>query len=117
MFSIANAVKIAVMQVGVIVIGVLAAATAYRSSNIGQGIIPLITIVATNFGGLLLVIPIAWIIGALQIRRADGISDDAKKLAFLSGVAILILLAIFFAYAAIMPWLHFNFFTTVASEE
>jgi hypothetical protein len=53
-----------------------------------------------------LVIPLAWLVLALLVRRSLVISDEVKVLVFGLGIAVLIALAGFVIYADVSPFLH-----------
>lgn len=105
MSSIRNTVVVALMQVGVIVAGVLAAGICHRvwiASNMPE---PSLVALLYNHGVAGLLIPLAWVTGAAVLQTRSNVSDDARILMFWLGVLVLIALIIFTAYADISPWL------------
>lgn len=104
MFPIRNAVLVALMQIAVIVIGVLATHVSQKiwSESIFR---PFPTVFIGEFGVFCLGLPLVWIITALHIRQQEKFSDDLKGLVFYGGVLLLILLAAFFGYGVIKPWI------------
>jgi hypothetical protein len=104
MFSIKNAVYVAIMQVGVIVVGVLAAGLCEKV-RVGMGArLPPAYTIFLNHTAPFLVIPLLWIAVVLWIRSRPKLSDDLKNLAFWSGVFVLITLVFFVFYADVTPW-------------
>jgi len=105
MASIRNAVIVAILQVGVIVAGVLAAGLCYRawmSSNMPPP--PLITLLYDH-GVAGLAIPLAWVTGAAILHTRSSVSDDVRTLMFWLGVLVLVALTIFALYTDVSPWL------------
>jgi hypothetical protein len=106
MFSIYNAILVAVMQVGVIVAGVLASGLWHRASiNNGLAMPPAAGLLY-RYGVAGFLIPLAWLIFALVVRRSRAVSDDMKSLAFGLGIAVLIALGVFVIYADVVPVFH-----------
>ena len=106
MFTIRNAVYVALMQIWVVVIGVLAGGLCVKAWTAMAAPLPLPVAFLENCYYLLLLIPVLWLIAALLIRNAPGISDDAKSLAFVAGLVLLMALGAFVLYADISPWMH-----------
>ena len=103
MFSILNAARLAVMQVGVIVFGVLASGL-WRRASTSEGIaMPQPAGLLYNYGVAGLLIPLVWLTFALLVRRSPAVSDGVKLLAFWLGIAVLIGLAVFVLYANVFP--------------
>jgi len=103
MFTIRNAVLVAVMQVGVIVAGVLASGFWFKFSTSSNMQMPFQASLLFNYGIAGFVIPFSWLIFALLLRARPGLSDEIKGLAFGFGVLILIGLAFFVLYADVSP--------------
>ncbi|HEY3760672.1 MAG TPA: hypothetical protein VGN23_02890 [Verrucomicrobiae bacterium] len=112
MFTIYNATLVTVMQVGVIVIGVLASGLWHRFAATSNTAMPFLAGLLYTYGVFSLLIPIAWLLSALLLRRNPSISDEAKGLAFGSGVLLLITLAAFVTYANISPLFHMTWTTS-----
>jgi hypothetical protein len=106
MFSIKNAVYVAIMQVGVIVVGVLAAGLCYKAQTDMGVRFPNAFMLLLNHTVIFLAIPLVWITAVLWLRSRPEASDDAKNLAFWSGVLLIIALAIFAFYADVTPWVN-----------
>src|SRR5438045_1195670 len=116
MFSVKNAAYVAIMQVWVIVMGVLASGLWYNfspSSNM-QMPFPAALLYDYGIGGFL--IPLTWIACALTIRNRSEISDDVKRLAFWFGVLVLVALAVFVVYANVSPFFHIMWRLNVDGE-
>ena len=108
MFSIKNAVYVAIMQVGVIVVGVLAAGLSYKAwTDMGMAL-PTPIAMLINHTLLFLAIPLVWITFALLVRSRPEASDDVKNLAFWSGVFLLIALVVFVFHADVTPWFNID---------
>jgi len=108
MFTIRNTVIVALMQVGIIVAGVLAAGLCHRLWTVNGMPMPLPAAILYNYGVLWFAIPLGWSVIALVLRDRPGISDDVKSLVFLIGVLLVLLLGLFVIYADITPWLRFG---------
>lgn len=107
MFTIRNAVLIALMQIGVIVAGVLAAGVCNKWwASMGGGGLPLPMLILMNYGVIALAIPVVWIVLVLQLRNRSEASEDVKDFAFLSGIILLVAFCIFVGYAVLTPWLQ-----------
>jgi len=109
MFSIRNTVILALMQIGVIVAGVLAAGLCHKLWAGGGGGLPLPTAILYDYGVWWFSIPIAWFIMALVPHGWPEISDDVRNLAFLSGILVLLALIVFILDADIAPWLRMDY--------
>ena len=106
MFSIYNATLVALMQVGVIVAGVLASGLWHRAS-ISNGVpMPPTAALLYSYGEAGFIIPFAWFIPALLLRRSPSVSDGVKSLAFVLGIVVLIGLVAFVIYADVLPVFH-----------
>jgi hypothetical protein len=106
MFSILNLARLAVMQVGVIVVGVLASGLWHRLSISNGMAMPLPAGLLYNYGVAGLLIPLAWLLVALLLRRSSAIPDGVKALAFILGIAMLLGLVVFVIYADVFPVFH-----------
>jgi hypothetical protein len=103
MFSIKNAAYVAIMQLGVIVAGVLAAGLWWKVPNETTLLLPIQTAMLANHTLIFLSIPLVWIIFTMLVASRPEVSDDVKNLAFWSGVLLLIGLVIFVIYADTAP--------------
>ncbi len=107
MFTIRNAVLVALMQIGVIVAGVLAAAVDNKWwTSMGALALPPPTSILMNYGVAALAMPAVWIIIVLLLRGRPNVSDDVKAFAFFSGTILLLTLGVFVGYAVLTPWFH-----------
>lgn len=106
MFSVSNAVLVALAQVGIVVIGILFAGASQKIWT-DKGIpITSVTLFFLDFGFLFLAIPLGWISVAMVVRQRRSASDDVKYLAFWSGTALIVSLTVFELYAIFSPWLR-----------
>lgn len=115
MFSIKNAVYVAIMQVGVIVVGVLAAGLCYKAQTDMGVRFPTAYMLLLNHTITFLAIPLVWITVVLWIRSRPEATEDVKNLAFWSGVLLIIALPIFVFYADVTPW--FNIMWNMTGDE
>ena len=109
MASIRNTVIVAILQVGVIVAGVLAAGVCHRvwvSSNLP---LPPLVALLYNYGVAGLIIPLAWVTGAATLHTRSGVSDDVRTLMFWLGILVVIALTVFALYADVPPWLMYMY--------
>lgn len=104
MFTVRNTVILAIMQVGVIVAGTLAAGLSHRLFAGTHIPLPWPAALLYSYGILGFSIPLSWAMIALLVERRTKFSDDLKSLVFVSGIAILISLVFFVIYADITPW-------------
>jgi hypothetical protein len=104
-----NAIRLALLQVSVIVFAVLTSAACLRL--IENSIIPLsptVTIFMTQHGYLLLLLPLGWTWLMVHRRSRDAGSNTERPGVFLAGVLLLVGLC-WLAVAAIMePWQILN---------
>jgi hypothetical protein len=106
MFTVRNAVLVALMQVGVIVAGVLAAGTSRRAwLAVNSSPVPDSVSQVLSYGPPALVIPLIWIVFVLLLRQRPEVSDDARTLAFYSGILIVVVLGVALGGAVLHPWL------------
>lgn len=103
MVSIRNIVMLAIMQVGVIVAGVLAAGVCYRMSVSDGMMMPILTLMLYRLSVTVLLLPLAWVTGAAMIQLRTSVSDNIKILMFWAGILLLIALAIFVFCADVPP--------------
>ena len=107
MSSIRNTVVVALLQVGVIVVAVLAAGLCHRVWATSGLALPAPVALLYSYGVAGLLIPLSWAAGAAALQIRSGVSEDLRVLTFWLGVLILIALAIFVLYADVSPWLTF----------
>lgn len=106
MSSIRNIVVVAIMQVGVIVAGVLAAGICHKVWEIHGMVMPGPVAMVYWHGFMGFLIPAIWGTGTVALYLRANISDEIKALAFWFGVLILIVSAAFIVYADATPWLN-----------
>lgn len=106
MFSVRNAVVVAVMQIGVIVAGVLAAGLWCHAAAIGNVNIPFPTLYLFSYGMCGFLIPLIWGSSAAFLIHHQKISDELKSLTFWLGVLILFAMIAFVLYADVSPFFH-----------
>ena len=111
MFTIQNAVIVALLQAGVIVVGVLATGVTLKfwGESLPGEQVPIFAALLADYGFLALSIPLVWITLVMRLRRRTDISEDAKALAFWSGVVLLIALIVLIGYGTVRPWLNLDF--------
>lgn len=106
MYSIRNAVRVAMMQVAVIVAGVLASGLWHRAAIAEGVIIPASTVFLFNFGVIGFAIPLIWCSCSLVLAGNPSVSEEARSLMFWFGVLLLSALVCFVLYADISPFFH-----------
>lgn len=107
MASIRNTVVVAILQVGVVVAGVLAAGVCHRVWTSHDWAPPALVALLCHYGIAGLLIPMAWAAGAIVLQTRAGVSEDVRVLTFWLGVLALMVLVVFAAYADVSPWLVF----------
>jgi hypothetical protein len=95
MISIRNIVLLALMQAGVIVIGVLATGLCHRVYTSNGMEMPAYVAMLYDYGVMGLLIPLFWVAGTVALHLRTAVSDDIKELIFWTGVFILMALVIF----------------------
>ncbi len=109
LFTISNAVMVALLQLGVVLFGIMAAGLGGKVAQEGGLAVPAATAFIIRYGLTLLGLPLFWIFMALRLRRNPQVSDSKKGLAFLSGFLLLAGLLIFIFCAAVRPTWHLVF--------
>ena len=106
-FTLRNTAILGLTQVGVVVVGVLAAGACHKwYTTVGLTPYPLTALVA-EYGSLALAVPVAWAALAVHVlRREDENADEWKFYTVFAGVAVLVLFVVGTGYAAAMPWLR-----------
>ena len=107
MFSKRSAIRIALIQVGVVLAGILAASVGDHAARGRVGFVPDSTAFLARFGFLLIALPLAWLMTVLRLRKNAAWAAWAhvqKILALGSGIALIVGLTLFSAYAAGKPW-------------
>jgi hypothetical protein len=105
-FTKRNTVLVALAQVGVVVVGVLAAGAAHKWHATFNVTPPRSTTFLAEYGFLALVLPVAWAWAALRIQQWVVDEDVPRVVAFFSGFVVLGLLLLGVGYAAVLPLLH-----------
>jgi hypothetical protein len=116
MFTVRNTVRVAIMQVGVLVAGILASGLCHRLAAVNGISLSWPPVLLYNYGILGLAIPLIWTALALILHRRSEISDELKALVFLSGILLLVAFAAFVLYADVSPWFHFMWRQPVGDE-
>ena len=106
MVTIRNTVVVAIMQVGVIVAGVLAAGICHRMSVSNNTAMPFLALALYSYGVVGLLIPLAWVTGAVVLQLRANFSDSITVLMFWLGILLLIALTVFVFYADVPPLLR-----------
>jgi CDP-diglyceride synthetase len=101
-----NFVLLAVMQVGVVVMGILAAGTTGKVLSSANAFPSEWTTRFVDFGILLLVLPPLWIWAVMKLHQSPNCSDRRRRLAFLSGVLLLGMLLYLNWVTSIRPFLQ-----------
>jgi len=101
MYSFRNTVIVAVMQIGVIVAGVLAAGLWHKAWS-GMAM-PFPASILYSYGIAGFSIPWFWSFLTLILFRRPEVSDETKELMFWSGVLVLLSLVVFVLYADVTP--------------
>lgn len=104
MISIRNIVLLALMQAGVIVMGVLATGLCHHLYAGNDMAMPGPVAMLYNYGVMALLIPLAWVTGTVALHLREAVSDDVKALMFWVGIFILIALVVFVVNADVSPW-------------
>ena len=100
-----NITYLGLTQVGVIVAAVLGAGAADKTYTMANLTPPRLTVLAAEYGFLLIALPVAWITAALVVQSRQDREDDPELLTYLSGwfvLAILLVLAFQSAAAPIL---------------
>jgi hypothetical protein len=93
-FTINNAVVVAVLQVGVVVAGCLGAALSFRLTAAQGGLVRLPTLLLLHYWFAFMAMPLLWISTALALRRRGDVSMNAKAMIFWLGVFLLAALVV-----------------------
>lgn len=93
-FTARNTVILALFQEGVITLGVLAAGLAFKSYSLSGLPVPASTSIATDYGWVLLILPLVWVIFAYRTLERPDSTPRARFVAVTSGVAFLGLLLV-----------------------
>ena len=95
-FTTRNTVILGLVQVGIIVLGVLAAGTVCKWHTTFNMTRPLAaTIYFADYGFLVLALPLAWVTMALLMQRQKANTEEANSLlAFSSGIVVLLLVTL-----------------------
>jgi hypothetical protein len=104
-FTVRNTVILALVQVGVITTGVLAAGATRKWYTSFRMSLPQTTIWLAEYGWLAMVLPLLWVTVALVILNDKGSSDERRLGAVFGGVALLIFLLAAVFFYAVLTWL------------
>ncbi len=91
MFTIKNAILVALSQVGTVVYCTLISGVLYRFHGGASEVerMPSITVWMVQNGYFLLVFPIAWIAWASWAEQSSNLGNGVQRMAFLSGVLVI----------------------------
>lgn len=103
MYSFRNTVILAIMQIGIIVAGVLAAGLWHRAWLGTPQEMPLPAAMLYNYGIVGFSIPLVWSISTLALIRRPEVPDETKDGMFWLGVLVLMALIVFIGYADLAP--------------
>jgi hypothetical protein len=106
MFTIRNAVLVALLQVGVIMAGVLGAGASRKCWAAFEDPLPVphSILLMMNYGPVALLIPLVWVPTVLLLRERPGVTETARDWAFFSGIILIILLLLLIGDAILRPW-------------
>jgi hypothetical protein len=108
-FSSRNAVVLALLQVGVLVLGILGAGASARILQAGNhGPTPWLTRVVINYGVASLALPVIWIGAYVRFARRPEASESAKALAFATGLVLLAILSGIVVCGIAQPWMRLD---------
>ncbi len=118
MFNVRNAVMLALMQIGVIVFGVCGAGASRRAWTAMEDKLQIPDSISQviHYGPLAMVIPLGWALFVLWLRERPAVSDEAKSMAFYSGVVLVVLLGLIMGVAVIKPWLGIDWGASRTSD-
>ncbi len=106
-FTVRNSVLLALLQVGALVGGILAAGASQKLWHTHSAApAPWVTYLVVNYGALALIAPLLWIAAMVRYGRSPEASEGGKALAFASGLALLTLILGVAVCAVIQPWVH-----------
>lgn len=105
MFTTSNAVLVALIQIGVIVIGILAAGVSNKIWTDTGVPVTSAALLLLEYGVALLLIPVVWICSVMAVHQRNSISEETRNLTFWSGTVFIVSLAVFELYAIFSPWL------------
>jgi hypothetical protein len=106
MATIKNTVVVAIMQVGIIVAGMLAAGICHKVFTINNQTMPFPVTLLYNCGLMGFSIPLTWGTVAVVLQLRATVPDGIKALIFWLGVLMLIVMGVFIVYADVTPWFH-----------
>ena len=111
-FTAQNAVIVALLQLGVIVFGILAAGASQKIAESLGLPVPISTVLLMDYGLALLPAPLAWIFAALRLKNQSAIPEARKKAAFASGILLLVILFLLVVASVAGPWLGADWFVS-----
>jgi hypothetical protein len=105
-FTLRNTAILGLAQVGVIVAGVLAAGACHKWYATFGLRPPSSTALLAEYGFLALVLPVVWVMMAVQALRRTTNPGALQWLAFPSGIVLLLVLLLGIGYAVVQPFLR-----------
>ncbi len=93
MWTIQNIVRVALMQVGVVIASILVGGIYHKWSPLSQQPAPPSQVWWYEHGGFAFALPLIWVVCALYLQRQDTVSDLIKFLTFWLGVLAVVILA------------------------
>jgi hypothetical protein len=106
LFTVENAVFLALFQTGTIVLGTLTAGAVTRVCDSAGYIAAAPTVFMVCYGWLLLVLPLIWIACAMRLRMLSRVPEGVKAGAFLAGI---LQGALLFGFSIYATWRGFFF--------
>jgi uncharacterized membrane protein len=104
MYSVKNAVYVAIMQIGVIVAGVLAAGMWLKVRREMDWAFATPAALLTDHTLIFMAIPLVWVACILFLNQRPAVSEGVNTLALFSGVLVLLGLVVFVVYADVGPF-------------
>ena len=102
--SAKSTVYVSLVQVAITVFGVLAAATSQKVASVTGHQEIFTNDMLMDLSLVFLLLPLVWITVVSAVRIRGDVSDDMKRLLFVSGFVLLGLLVVWAACATVVPW-------------
>jgi hypothetical protein len=103
-FTAKTTVYVSLVQVGITVFGILAAATSQKVASLFGRVEVFSSELLMDLGLVSLCVPLLWIIVVSVVRVRREVSDGLRRALFISGFLLLALLVLWAACATMLPW-------------